>query len=461
MRCYLSDVQALPLLSRDQELDLARKLEQNRIEAYRLLGEPPVVRKLSTDESLLAMRDEQFPMGELAPYLENLPGNLDEVRPAPDEVDSTAQPLASGSVGNLADGHESGQDLPAVIDHLVELRGLYRQRQRVTRRLTEAELADGKRASLQRTALELDIRLRAQLDVIASHESLVQRMIDRLQAIVAPARSVTTSKKGGGRPKRGLAKLLETYEQLTRAQRRAQHIKSRFVQSNLRLVVHYVRRCGAPPSAFLDLIQEGNLGLMRAVDRFDYRRGYRFSTYATWWIRQAVTRAKPLQTTAMKIPVHVAELRRRIARARAILEQQLGREPTVREIASELDETLDRVRLCIDAGRRPLSLDKPVGSDDGCPLGDLLPHQDTESSEDSVAREHLSAQTQELFATLTAREAAILSRRFGIGGQLPQTLQQIGNDFGVTRERTRQIEAAALRKLRAPAARRRLESAWH
>ena len=230
--------------------------------------------------------------------------------------------------------------------------------------------------------------------------------------------------------------------------REIERAKDELIRSNLRLVVSIAKKCANRGVSFLDLIQEGNIGLMRAVDKFEYRRGYKFSTYATWWIRQAVSRAISDQSRTVRVPVHMNEIIHRIARTQARLVQRHGREPTPEEIAGELGISLAKVRKGLRIGRVPVSLDKQLEGNDGMTIKDLIEDSTSRSPLDEALRTDLEQRTQVALDSLSPREARIIRMRFGVGGGRQHTLDEVGRCFTLTRERIRQIESRALDKLR-------------
>ncbi|MEE8311023.1 MAG: RNA polymerase sigma factor RpoD [Candidatus Binatia bacterium] len=350
---------------------------------------------------------------------------------------------------NLGDRHVTG-----VVDKLKEAQGISRQKRRVIKRYESRTKRDAK------TILEIvrqvgtggaNAKRKATGNLRMSVEAAQKMAGDIREA----RRTINEVEKEIGLSVEDLDYFLRV---IRRGEDRAQRGKKALIEANLRLVVSIAKRYTNRGLGFLDLIQEGNIGLMRAVDKFEYQRGYKFSTYATWWIRQSVSRAIADQARTIRIPVHMIETINKVLRTSRYLVQQLGREPTPDEIAEQMEMPADKIRKVLKIVKEPVSLETPIGDDEESSLGDFVEDRQSVSPADAAVALSLEEQTRKVLATLTPREEQILRMRFGIGEKTDYTLEEVGQKFAVTRERIRQIEAKALRKLRNPQRARALET---
>lgn len=337
-----------------------------------------------------------------------------------------------------------------VKSYYLQFRNLYDQQDRIYKFL-EVE-TDEQYRELYNKVIEDDSYKRKLARHLYTSDTKIEQMIRNQEDILRKLRRLQIDS--------GMAfeDILDVYNVITKGEEKADYGKSQLVEANLRLVVSISKKYTNRGLQFLDLIQEGNIGLMKAVDKFEYRRGYKFSTYATWWIRQAITRAIADQGRTIRIPVHMIETINKLARTNRQLVQELGREPTPEEIAEKMEMSVDKVKKVFKISKEPISLETPIGEEEDSSLGDFIEDKKIISPADAVMSITLSEQTRSVLSTLTPREEKVLRMRFGIGEKSDHTLEEVGQDFFVTRERIRQIEAKALRKLRHPSRAKLLKS---
>jgi RNA polymerase primary sigma factor len=391
----------VPLLTREGEVELAKRIE----------------------EGTNAVRDALFSSTVIIDELTRTSEQLQENR-------GRARELLN------VEADDDSFDEEAAANHLVEQIDKIKRVAKRRGPLPNGQPADARQAKVQ-----------AELEKLLLDLNLNKRTIDKM-AQKLKAKSLIEPGPDSDVSQEEHDTLRRLSNEVSRGERRAQQAKAALVEANLRLVVSIAKRYTNRGLQLLDLIQEGNIGVMIAADKFEYRRGYKFSTYATWWIRQAITRAIADQARTIRIPVHMVETMNKMHRTAHDLVQELGREPTPEELAQRLDIPVSKVRSLLRIVKEPLSLETPRGEDGDCTLGDFVEDQKAPSPSDSLMSNDLNKQTRELLNSLSVREQRVLQKRFGIGEKSEHTLEEIGKEFNVTRERIRQIEAKALQKLK-------------
>ncbi len=428
VRLYLKEIGKVPLLTAQQEVEIGRRIEVGQIALRRALaGIPLALRHLL--ELGDRLRREEIPPDDVIVLPEG--GELDA---------SEVKPVLQGFARIRRLEREIARLGEALRD---------RRRSAATRSNYQKWIA-ANREAIQKIAADMPLKPALIDDLVARVRQHCQRIQELDEALrhkrtAEGVRQLRALEREVGLPRRQLGALLE---EIARSDRQVRQAKKELMEANLRLVVSVAKRYLGSDLSLLDLIQEGNIGLMKAVDRFQYRRGFKFSTYATWWIRQAITRAIADHSRTIRIPVHMVETLNRISRVNRAMVNELGREPTPEELAQRTGVPAKKVRLILESSRKPLSLETPIGEDSE--LGDFLEDKSAGSPNDSLMSQDLTTQVERALATLSPKEKEILRLRFGIGEEGEHTLEEVGRRFAVTRERIRQIEAKALRKLRHP-----------